>query len=69
MRSIIHNKTSHIFIEGPLQFKPVNESLQEVSIEKAAHHADFAQGYEVSGKEDAKGLDIFQPYDENERYD
>jgi len=69
MRGIIHDQASHKFIEGPIQSKPVDDNLQAGNDEKAAHNIDFAQGYEVLEKKHDQGIDIYQLFDENERYD
>lgn len=62
MRGIIHDQVSHVFIEGPIQSKPVNCSWND---EKSAHYAGLIQGYE---EVDATDIDI-PFYQVNERYE
>ena len=66
MRGIYHDQVAHKFIEGPIQSKPVESSLQEGTAEKAAYHADLTQGYDL--EDDTNGIDVSY-HDANERYD
>ena len=66
MRGIYHDQVSHKFIEGPIQSQPLNNSLQEGTVEKAANEADLTRGYELT--DDVNDIDISYR-DPNERYD
>ncbi len=69
MRGIIRDQVSHKFIEGPMQFPEANNSFEGGNDEKAAHHADLTQGYDVP-YENAKVTDTFEGSGfGNDRYD
>lgn len=65
MRGSIHDQLSHQFIEGPLQSKSADNSLQEVAAEKTALRTDQAQNNGVYG--DGSDIDISH-YEKNERH-
>jgi hypothetical protein len=68
MRGIIQDQVSNIFIEGPIQPKPMGDSSLEGNHEKAAYHADLTQGFEVN--DDPNFYDMDKPYyPMNDRYD
>ncbi len=66
MRTIIQDRVSHQFIEGPMQHGQIKSSFQKGTDEKTANRADINNSNEI--EESADDIDI-PYYEAYERYD
>ncbi len=66
MRYNIQEQFFQKWIEGPRQYAKANSSFEEDNGEKAAHHADFAQGMDTHVNEHMLyGLDMYKHFHED----